>query len=85
MNVNLKLSGLCSSLFVIRFSLIFFLKKTGGGGKQKRAVNVPNSVLFISIFSVKKGEKCFAQTEKRATIEVILLLRKKISHITKLI
>ena len=31
MNVNLKLSGLYSSLFVIRFSIIF-QKKIGGGG-----------------------------------------------------
>ena len=31
MNVNLKLSGLYSSLFVIRFSLIF-QKDFGGGG-----------------------------------------------------
>ena len=36
MNVNLKLSGLYSSLFVIRFSLIF-QKKLVVGGKQKRA------------------------------------------------
>ena len=35
-NVNLKLSGLFSSLFVIRFSLIFE-KKLAVGGKQKRA------------------------------------------------
>ena len=38
MNVNLKLSGLYSSLFVIRFSLIFQKKFGGGGGKQKRAL-----------------------------------------------
>ena len=35
MNVNLKLSGLYSSLFVIRFSLIFQKKIGGGGGNRK--------------------------------------------------
>ena len=35
MNVNLKLSGLYSSLFVIRFSLIF-QKKFGGGGENRK-------------------------------------------------
>ena len=38
MNVTLKLSGLYSSLFVIRFSLIFQKKLVVGGGKQKRAM-----------------------------------------------
>ena len=38
MNVNLELSGLYSSLFVILFSLIF-QKNFGGGRKQKRAAD----------------------------------------------
>ena len=39
MNVNLKHSGLYSSLLFIRFSLIFQKKIFGGGGgEQKRAL-----------------------------------------------
>ena len=40
MNVNSKLSGLYSSLFVIRFSLIFQKKNlvVGGGGNRKEPV-----------------------------------------------
>ena len=34
MNANLKLSGLCSSLFVIRFSVTFQKKVSGGGGVE---------------------------------------------------
>ena len=38
MNVNLKLSGLYSSLFVIRFSLIFQKKLVvGGGGETEKS------------------------------------------------
>ena len=43
MNITLKLSGLYSSLFVIRFSLTFEKKFGGGGGGQKRAfLSIPH-------------------------------------------
>ena len=57
MNVNLKLSGLYSSLFVIRISLVF-QKKFGGGGKQKRAA-ITETFLIIDEekHSISEGKK----------------------------
>ena len=55
MNVNLKLSGLYSSRFVIRFSLIF-QKKIGGGGDWETEKSQKNVGIF-SIHSVAKHQK----------------------------
>ena len=49
MNVNLKLSGLYSSLFVIRFSLIFQKKFGGGGGNRKEPVCHVNFAMFLRV------------------------------------
>ena len=64
MNVNLKLSGLYSSLFVIRFSLIFQKKFGGGGGKQKRA-----SALYLRLKIVKWDPLGFVKLQLVAKYE----------------
>ena len=52
----MKLSGLYSSLFVIRFSLIFYLKNfvVVGGGKQKRTGGIKQDPTF---FMMEEGQK----------------------------
>ena len=48
-NLKMKLSGLYSSLFVIRFSLIFYLKNLVVGGNRKEPVHFPKTLKITNL------------------------------------